>query len=542
MTEAWDYIIVGAGSSGCVLAERLSADGRSTVLVLEAGGTNRAPLITMPKGIGKVVLNPVHTQYFPVVQPRVAGEAASEMWVRGRGLGGSSSINGMIYIRGQPEDYDDWVARGATGWGWDRMKAAFRAIEDHELGDDGVRGSGGPVHVSVNRFRYPVAEAMIAAGEQMGLPRHEDLNREDQEGVGYYAHNIRKGRRQSAAVVFLAPAMKRANVKVITDVTVDRVTVENGRVTGVAAPVAGVERHFAARGEVILSAGALMSPAILQRPGIGPAESLRTAGVTPLVDSPDVGRRMRDHLGFSMAYRLKRDRGINHEFYGLGLIMNVARYYLRRDGPLATGPFEVGAFIKTTPDVDRPDAQLYMGGFTFARGDDNFPVPLADVERKPGMNIYGQLLRPTSEGSVRITSADPEAVPEIVPNWMTTDEDRAAAIAMLRYMRRYMAQPAIAPYVASETFPGPAVESDEDLFAVFQRLSSCGTHAVASCRMGSDNQAVLDPDLRVNGVEGLCVVDCSAMPAPVSGNTNAPAMALGWAAADRIMARSKVAA
>jgi choline dehydrogenase len=538
VADIFDYIIVGAGSAGCVLAERLSADGKSTVLVIEAGGIDSNPLIHMPKGMAKLVMNPKHTWYFPIAQPRVEGEPANETWVRGLGLGGSSNINGMIYVRGQPEDYDEWEARGATGWGWDAMKTAFRSIEDHELGDDGVRGTGGPVRVSAGTYRYPVAEALIAAGEEMGLPRHEDLNAEDQEGVGYYAHNIRRGRRESAATVFLKPAMKRPNVQVVTDAMTDKVVFDNGRCVAVEAIVNGERKSYAVRREVILAAGTLMSPAILQRSGIGPADTLRAAGVAPLVDSPEVGSGMRDHLGFSMSYRLKGDRGINHEFYGTGLIRNVARYYLRRDGPLATGPFEVGAFVRTSPEVERPDAQLYMGGFTFARSEDsNFPVPLADVERRPGMTCYGQLLRLTSEGTVRITSTEARAMPEIRPNWMTTPEDRASAIAMMHYMRRYMAQPAIARFVESESFPGSDIQDDDTLFAVFQRLSMCGTHAVASCRMGSDNGAVVDPDLRVNGVTGLRVIDCSVMPSPVSGNTNAPVMALAWAAAQRITSK-----
>ena len=469
-------------------------------------------------------------------QAREPGLPASELWVRGKMLGGSSSINGMVYTRGQPEDYATWEARGATGWGWPAMKAAFKAIEDHELGGNDLRGQGGPVHISTGKFRYPIAEAMIKAGEQLGLTRKEDLNTEDQEGVGYYAHTIREGRRVSAADAFLKPAMRRKNLEVITGVLVDRVLIQNQRAVAVIAHVGGKKVTYRSRGEIILSAGALMSPKILQLSGIGPAPLLRSLGIPVVCDRPDVGARLLEHLGFAMPYRLNGEKGNNSRFYGAGLLKSVLQYAVSRTGPMATGPFEVGAFIRTEPDLARPDAQLYMGAFTMARGDDNFPVPLADVEREPGITIYGQLLKLTSEGSVRIKSADPDAPLAIMPNWLSTPEDARGAIAMVRYMRRYMSQPALADYVGEELVPGQACQSDADVLKAFRQFSLCGLHAVGTCRMGSDRDAVVDAHLRVRGVTGLRVVDCSVMPGLVSCNTNGPAMALAWHAADLIQA------
>lgn len=528
--QSFDYIIVGAGSAGCVMANRLSENGRFSVLLVEAGPSDKSFLIRMPKGFGALLQNTTHARHFRT-EAAPDGSIRSENWPKGMTLGGSSSVNGTLYVRGQPQDYDGWEAGGASGWGWEQMGQVFRAMEDNPLGDDGVRGVGGPLKISRFPTQTPLAEAVIAAGQAMGLPRREDINGLEQDGIGYTMCTIRDGVRVSAASAFLRPAMDRPNLTVKTGVFVEKVLFEGTRAVGIAARVDGAPVEFRAGREVILSAGSIQSPQLLQLSGIGAADHLKGLGIPVLVNVPGVGQNMREHWMVFSQCRLSQPVSDNFEFGGLRLLKHVLKYALTKKGLMASSSHEVAGFIRSRAGLERPDAQIVYAPISLEQGED---AKFA-FDKWHGLQIHGFQLRPESQGSVMITSSDPAEQPVIRPNYLSCEEDRQVALATVRYIRKLTQSDPLRGFIEQEMVPGPELQSDEELLANIMRIGSTVFHASGTCKMGQDAMAVLDPRLRVRGVAGLRVVDASVMPTLVSGNSNAATMAIGWRAADLIL-------
>lgn len=534
METQFDYIVVGAGSAGCVLANRLSENPRHRVLLVEAGPRDDKWFLKVPMGMSNAIDDPALMWRY-MTEPEEGTQGKPRPWSRGKVLGGSSSVNGMIYCRGNPDDYDQWESMGAVGWGWKDVAPAFRAIEDHELGDDGLRGRDGPVHVSINRYRSPVNAALLQAASDMGLPVREDVNRPNQEGIGYTPVTIRDGRRVSAATAFLTPAKQRPNLTIVTDTLVSRILFEDKRATGIRCRTGVGEEIDYHAGEIVISAGTTESPKLLQLSGIGPADTLRGLGIPVVHDNPHVGAHMREHKIVEQRLRLAVPFSHNLNFSGWRLPLTALRYQLFKTGPLATVTDLIG-FIKTRPGLAVPDAQIMFWSLTMS----SELVEKVSLDKWPGIWGAAWPLRPESEGTIMIRSADYRDPPYIRPNFLSAESDRRILIDSLKYLRRLAAHPAVAPLIAQEVHPGPSVQTDEEILESI-RQDSCCAHGTGTCGMGREGQSVVDERLRVHGVQGLRVMDCSIMPTQISGNTNGPAMALAWHAADLILADRSLA-
>lgn len=539
MDGAFDYVIVGSGSAGSVLAELLGQDPRRRILVLEAGGSDMRFFVQMPLGYGKTFYDRrVNWAYQTEPDPGLAGQR--DYWPRGRIIGGSSSINAMVYIRGHASDYADWEAAGNPGWGWAEVRAAYRAMEDNEAGGDEWRGTGGPLFVSANRAdTHPLVARYIAACEGVGLRHNPDFNGAEQEGAGIYQLTVKGGRRNSAARAFLHPAVRRGNVHVLTGAQATRVLWEGRRAVGVEYLRGGTRQIARARAEVILACGAVNTPQLLMLSGVGPGAMLAAQGIGALVDNPNVGAHLNDHQGLNYTYRMKVPtlNDVLRPWWGKAWVG--VQYLLARRGPLAKSINAGGGFFRTDPGQSRPNMQLYMQAFSTLLPKPG-ERPILTPDPFPGMSLGLSNCRPTSRGRIELASPDPLAPPRIVQNAYGTDQDVAEMLAAVKMLRRIAAEAPLAEVIAEELRPGPAVQRDEDLIADFRARSGTVYHPSCTARMGPDaGGAVVDARLRVHGVEGLRVCDASVFPTLIAGNTNAPAMMVGWKGAEIIAADTR---
>ncbi len=535
--ETFDYVIVGAGSAGCVLANRLSEDPGVTVALLEAGGRDTNPWIHVPAGYFRNVTNPKITwQFASGPEPELGGRVVG--WPRGRVLGGSSAINGLLYVRGQAEDFDVWRQLGNPGWSFRDVLPYFKRAEDQERGEDDLHGVGGPLGVEDVRMDNPVCEAFIKSAVAAGIPFTRDFNGACQEGVGYFQLTNKNGRRCSTAVGYLNPVKSRSNLKVITGAMVAALTFEGKRATGVRGTFGGVAGQITARREVLLSGGAIGSPQILQLSGVGPGAVLKAAGVEVRHELPGVGANLQDHYQARFVYQCNAAGSLNEIWHSRWKQMKVGiEYALRRRGLLTIGAGVVGVFAKSRPELETPDVQFHfipLSSDGAGKGLHSFPGVISSVCQ----------LRPESRGTLRITSTDPSAKPAIVSNYLQADADQRVLLDAMRMNRRIVAQKPFADIVVSEKSPGFDIDSDAGLMRFARETGTTIYHPCGTAKMGRDANAVVDARLCVHGLTGVRVVDASIMPTMTSGNTNAPTIMIAEKAADMIRedAKARVAA